>query len=87
MFVLYLSVADPLSASAGLFALLGSVTQQLQAQHYLDNSHCFRSRAACEAPLTLPALPGRWLQRKRLIDTLHARRNFLKAMKMGDLRT
>lgn len=57
------------------------------AHKYLDNPHCFRSRLACVAPLTLPTLPGRWLQRKQLIYTVHwnDRSGFLIAKRMRDL--
>lgn len=39
------------------------------------------------APLTLPTLPGRWLQRKQLIYTVHwnDRSGFLIAKRMRDL--
>lgn len=57
------------------------------AHKYLDNSHCFRSRLASVAPLTLPTLPGRWLQRKQLIYIVHwnGRSGFLIAKRMRDL--
>lgn len=57
------------------------------AHKYLDNSHCFRGRLACVAPLTLPTLPGRWLQRKQLIYTVHwnDRSGFSIAKMMRDL--